>query len=106
MNTHDDDGNPIAATNFQYPNEDERTVVDDTNIRRLLDFLCHYVLCSRNPTMTLIATVYVAGFNVGDVYNCDNTVRSIARSTGLVHVQLSKEIKRVQEELGMTLRRK
>jgi transcription initiation factor TFIIIB Brf1 subunit/transcription initiation factor TFIIB len=104
MQAQDDEGNPVETADFQYPNEDSPTVVEDTNIRRLLDWMVYYVLTSRNPTASLIATTYAAGYDIGGIYGVPNTIRSIAKATGIVHVNLSKEVKRVAQELSMSLR--
>lgn len=99
MQSHDDDGNPCESVEFVYPNEDIPTVVKDDNIRKLLDWIVYYVLTSRNPTLTLIATTYASGYNIGSIYGVPNTIRSIAKSIGVTHVNLSKEIKKVTKEL-------
>lgn len=93
---------PTSA--FQYPQEQPETVVQDDRIRELLDFLCYYVLTSRNPQTTLIALLYNSGYDIGDLYHTNNTIRSIAKATGITNVVLHRETKIIQNELNLSPR--
>ena len=96
-----DSTTPEPAVPFVYPDEQVPTVVEDANIRKLLDFITYYVLTSKSPQTTLIALCYAAGYDVGGLYHTNNTIRSIAKATGIVHVQLHKELKTIHNELQL-----
>lgn len=89
------------AVPFQYPDEQIPSVVNDDNIRKLLDFITFYVLTSKSPQTTLIALCYAAGYDVGSLYQCPNTVRGISKAIGITHVVLHKELKTIQNELQL-----
>jgi hypothetical protein len=92
------------AVEFQYPNEQSQPVIDDTKIRQLLDFLIYYVLLDKDPRMCLLALGFNAGYDIGGLFNTANTIRSIARANGIVHVQLFNKVKQIQSELQLSPR--
>lgn len=92
---------PEPAVPFVYPDEQLPSVVTDDNIRKLLDFITYYVLTSKNPQTTLIALCYAAGYNIGGIYQCPNTVRGISKAIGITHVVLHKELKTISNELQL-----
>ena len=89
------------AVQFVYPEEGTPTVVDDTRIRALLDFITFYVLTSKSPQTTLIALCYAAGYDIGSLYQCPNTIRGISKAIGITHVVLHKELKNISNELQL-----
>lgn len=96
-----DSTTPEPAVPFVYPDEQVPTVVEDANIRKLLDFITYYVLTSKSPQTTLIALVYAAGYDVGSLYSCPNSIRGISKAVGITHVLLHKELKNIQNELQL-----
>jgi len=107
MNSFDNDDSlhqPIKAVPFEYPNEETSTVVQDDNIRRLLDFITYYVLTCKDPRTTLIALCYSSGYDVGQLYHCNNTVRSIATANGMSHYKLHQAIQQIGRDLQLTPR--
>lgn len=99
--TNGESSQPVQSVPFQYPNEETPTMVDDSRIRTLLDWLAFYVLVDSNPTLCLIAALYNAGYDVGGILGTKNTIRSISKEVGVVHVQLHKKVKQVQSELQL-----
>ena len=97
----DDNGTPIQACPFVYPNDDEPTVVQDDGIRKLLDWLVYYVLTAKNPILCLSAVAYSSGYDLGYIFNCPNTARGISKSLGVCHVQFHKEIQKIGKELQL-----
>ena len=93
---------PEPSVPFVYPNDEEKeSVVNDTRIRQLLDFITYYVLTSKSPQTTLIALCYAAGYDIGNLYNCPNTIRGISKAIGITHVVLHKELKTISNELQL-----
>ena len=94
---------------FVYPNEEissssSNVVVDDEKILPLLNFLYCYVLTSKNVQTTLAALCYASGFDVGDLYGCPNTARSISKAMGICHIQMHKELLEISSSLGLVPR--
>jgi len=102
--SYDEDNMPIKAVQFEYPSEDPPTVVDDTKITQLLDFMIYYILTSKNPQLTLAALGYAAGYDVGDIFSTQNTARSISQSMGVVPIQFHRELQRIKSQLGLSPR--
>jgi hypothetical protein len=99
-----DSTTPEPATPFVYPDEQVQTVVEDANIRKLLDFLMYYVLTDKNPQLCLLALGYNSGYDIGNLYNCPNTARGISKAVGITHVVLHKKCKEIEEHLGLKAR--
>jgi hypothetical protein len=100
----DEDNQPIKAVQFEYPIEELPTVVDDKRMRELLDFLVYYILPNKNPNLCLMALLFNAGYDIGSIYNTDNTIRAIAKANGITHIKLYTVVKEIENELNLKLR--
>jgi len=89
---------------FVYPSEETSSIIADEKILPLLNFLYCYVLTSKNVQTTLAALCYASGFDVGDLYGCNNTARSISKAMGICHIQMHKELLEISSSLGLVPR--
>jgi hypothetical protein len=99
----DEQHNPIAIVDFQYPQQDEQqlTTINDDNIHKLMDFITYYVLADKNPRLTLSALCYSAGYDVGELYKCDNTVRSISDKLGVSRSSFNNKLNEISEHINL-----
>ena len=94
------ENNSIVQTiPFQYPTEESGSVVIDDNIRGLLDFLFYYVLTAKSPRLTLSVLGFAAGYDIGSLYNCDNTGRSISKALGISNFTFAKELQQISSSV-------
>lgn len=80
---------------------EEPTVVNDANIRKLMDFICHYLLLDKNPRSKIAALCFASGMDVGSVFDCNNSIRQISIKLGLKHQHFSILLKQIQKEFGL-----
>ena len=76
INTYANLGEPCVPFVFK---EQEETVVRDSNISKLMDFLVYYILPDSNPRLKIALLTYAAGYDVGRILGCENTQRDISK---------------------------
>ena len=107
MNNYENDHRIINTIPFDYPEEESSESImmsDQLQINGLLDFIFHFVLTSKHPRRTLSALGFACGYDIGDIYNCENTGRSIAKALGISNVSFHRELQSISSSIQLVPR--
>ena len=82
-------------------NEEEKTVIKDENITKLMDFLFYYLLTDNNPRLKISLLCYASGYDVGSILNCSHTQRSISKALNVNHRQYNAMLRTIEKEFNL-----